>query len=193
VKLPGLLIVALLSPAPGCQARRSEPDPTTCIPSTSQLPTTSSAEELAGAYRLRLVATKGPMSGRTALGALTLQPYDSALRTLTIAGLRDTAASYVLYGSTDIALDSVGAVSAGKLDSEDPLRPGVVAVERKGALTLRLGSEANRRDVTRFDGGFTALRVLEATGNGFAGSWTSGLRLERSGGHFCAERMAEGR
>jgi hypothetical protein len=53
---------------------------------------------------------------------------------------------------------------------------------------LRLGSVANRRDVVRFDGGYTALRVRELNADGFAGSWESGTRTPSARGYFCATR-----
>jgi hypothetical protein len=152
----------------------------------------ASAEQLGGTYRLRLVATEGPNEGQAVEGTLRLRPYDRALRAVTVRGIRDTAASYVLYGSADIDLDRIGAVRPGDPTSEDPMRPGVVVIERKGTVVLRLGSEANRRDVARFDGGYTALRVRELAGDRFRGTWASGVRAQRSAGYFCAERMAEG-
>ena len=136
-----------------------------------------------------MVATEGVKAGQAAEGILSLQPYDSSLRAFTIAGIRDTAASYVHYGSTDVEPEAVGAVRPGELTSLDPMRPGAVVIQRKGIVTLRLGSEANRRDVVRFDGGFTALRVNEATGDRFAGSWTSGVSGPHSAGYFCAVRQ----
>ena len=152
----------------------------------------ASAEQLRGTHRLRLIATEGPKAGDSVEGTFRLQPYDPALRTVTVRGIRDTAASYVLYGSTDIDLDRLAAVRPGDPGSEDPMRPGVVVIERKGTVILRLGSEANRRDVVRFDGGYTALRVRELAGDRFRGTWASGVQAKRSAGFFCAERIAEG-
>ena len=163
-----------------------------CVPAAGD-PDAVAAEDLAGTYRLKLVATEGAKAGQPAEGTLRLQPLESSLRVVTIGGIRDTAASYVHYGSTDVDLEAVGAVRLGDLGSLDPKRPGVVVVERKGAITLRLGSEANRRDVARFDGGFTALRVGKVSRNGFTGSWRSGVGIQRSSaGYFCAVRRADG-
>jgi hypothetical protein len=108
-----------------------------------------------------------------------------------MGGIRDTAASNVLYGNTDVDLDNVGAVRPGDLEALDPRRPGVLVIERKGTITLRLGSDANTRGQARFDGGYTALRVAEASDGRFAGSWASGVKTQRSAGYFCAERMDE--
>jgi len=148
-----------------------------------------SAERLAGTYRVRLVATDGPKAREAVEGTLRLQPYDPALRSVTVNGIRDTAASYALYGSTDVDLDSIGAVRPGDPEVEDLMRPGVLVIERKGTVVLRLGSEANRRDVVRFDGGYTALRVRELNGDRFQGSWASGIQTQRSAGYFCARRV----
>jgi len=107
---------------------------------------------------------------------------------------QDTTNSYPLYGSTDVGLEAVGAV-AGDLSSEDPARPGVLVIQMpprsdtSGArVLLRLGADANRQDLVRFDGGYTVLRVREIAGAGFAGDWESGAPLPRAGGHFCAVR-----
>ncbi len=102
-----------------------------------------------------------------------------------------------LYGAVEIALEEVGAVVAGALGSLEPAAPGVAVLEiHDGAdgpisdLILRLGSEANRRDVVRFDGAFTALYVRRIESSGFAGRWASGVPGEEpAGGHFCAVRV----
>lgn len=187
-----VLTAAALTPIFGCQGQQRAPSPMSCAPATVG-PNAGAAEALAGNYRLKLVATAGSRAGEAAEGTLGLQPYEGSLRAVTIGGIRDTAASYVHFGSTDVDLEAVGAVRLGHLGSLDPTRPGVVMVERKGSITLRLGSEANRRDVVRFDGGFTALRVGGTTQDGFTGSWSSGVGIQRSSaGYFCAVRMAGG-
>lgn len=160
-----------------------------CTPAADSLRLAVSAEGLAGTYRLKLVATEGARAGQSAEGDLRLWPNDSAMQAVTIGGIRDVAARYVLYGSTSVNLDAVGAVRPGDLESEDASQPGVLVIERKGTVTLRLGSEANRRDVARFDGGYTALRVGTASAERFAGKWASGVRTERSAGYFCAMRV----
>jgi hypothetical protein len=148
-----------------------------------------SAERLHGSYRLQLVATKGPKSGESVEGTLRIRPYERALRAVTVNGIRDTAASYVLYGGVDVDLGRIGAIRPGDPGTEDPMRPGVLVIERKGTVVLRLGSEANRRDRARFDGGYTALRVQELDGDRFRGTWASGVRSQRSAGYFCAMRV----
>jgi hypothetical protein len=186
----GLLFLggAVVIHAVACHSRRSEPEPIRCTPPSDSARLEVAVEQLAGAYRVKLVATSGPKAGQSTDGTLRLQPNDSVLRAVMIAGIRDTSASYVLYGTAGIDLEAVGAVRPGNLASADPQQPGVLVIERKGGITLRLGSEANRRDVVRYDGGYTALRVTEASRDRFAGTWASGLGGQRSGGYFCAVR-----
>jgi hypothetical protein len=109
----------------------------------------------------------------------------------------DTTVVYAAFGTTDVDLPAVGAVKVGSTTSRDPTRPGVVVLERRTTteagpatqITLRLGSEANRREVTRFDGGYTALYVREISGDRFAGEWASGVGRTQTRGHFCATRV----
>jgi hypothetical protein len=181
----------------GCRACPAEAGPQACAPVTSSLPADASAEALAGRYRLQLVASSGANKGGTAGGALQLLPYDSSERQRRLSsGVRDTVNSYPLYGSTDMNLEAVGAV-AGDLGSVDPSRPGVLVIrmaprsDTAGVrVILRLGAEANRQDLVRFDGGYTVLRVREITGDGFGGDWESGAPMPQAGGHFCAVRTA---
>jgi hypothetical protein len=70
----------------------------------------------------------------------------------------------------------------------DPASPGVLVIQSPGRVMLRIGSEANRRGVRRFDGAYTVLRVQQSTDQGFAGTWQSGLGVDQSSGHFCANR-----
>jgi hypothetical protein len=99
-----------------------------------------------------------------------------------------------LYGSAELDLAAIDAVRVGSISSNDPAAPGVLVIERheragqppRAEITLRLGSEANRRDRQRVDGGYTALRVRELGPSGFSGTWASGLLRERSAGYFCA-------
>ena len=55
---------------------------------------------------------------------------------------------------------------------------------------LRLGSDANRLGVVRYDGGYFALTVRSLGPGGFAGTWASGGSKAGVGaeGYFCAER-----
>lgn len=183
----------LLALALACRSRPANAGPEPCAPSTGALSPGTTGDALAGSYRLQLVATSGPGTGRSTTGALSLRPSAVADRYRSWApGVRDTTSVYPLYGSLDAGLDAVGAV-AGDATSADPARPGVLVIgmparsqDAGPRIMLRLGAEANRRDAVRFDGGYTVLRVREITGGGFAGDWESGAPLPRAGGHFCA-------
>ena len=102
--------------------------------------------------------------------------------------------SVPLHGWAAIDLQSVGSLEIGDLGSRDPLSPGVLVLEQRPAfaaavaITLRLGSIANRRTgETAVDGGFTALHVTRVEDSGsFSGTWVSGIHARRVEGHFCA-------
>jgi hypothetical protein len=89
-----------------------------------------------------------------------------------------------------VNVEGVGAVRVGSLSSQDPAAPGVLVIESETttgrSILLRLGSEANRRDLVRFDGGYAVLNVLEISEASFGGTWTSGTRGPESQGFFCA-------
>jgi hypothetical protein len=101
-----------------------------------------------------------------------------------------------MYGAAELELAAVDAVQVGSISSTDPRAPGVLVIEQharagqppRADITVRLGSEANRRDRQRVDGGYTALRVQELSPSGFSGTWASGILRERSAGYFCAVR-----
>ncbi len=189
------MAVSLIA-ACGGRAETEEAAPSTCEAPTGEQADLVAGEMLAGSYRLVLVATAGDSAGATVEGALALQPHDSAMRRLTVGGREsDPSQSAPLYGTSDVVLGAVGALELGSLSSADPTRPGVVVIERReepGApparLTVRFGANANRRDLVRFDGGYTVLRVGWVDERGFGGTWESGVRGPTSGGHFCAFR-----
>jgi hypothetical protein len=186
-------IVVLLA----CRGAAGRASPEKCAPVTADLPLSSTSAGLEGEYQLRLVATSGAKTGTAVEGTLTLQSQPEALRYQTRpGGAPDTTVSHPLYGSTDLDLAAVDAVSVGSTTSTDPMQPGVLVVERYSAsrqarpatITIRLGSEANRRDRQRFDGGYTALRVRQVGPGRLAGSWSSGVTAESAAGYFCATR-----
>lgn len=181
-----------------CRAPSGRASPEDCAPATSVLPSGTSAEGLAGKYRLRLIATSGAKAGTTVEGPLALRPQSEELRyRVRPGGTADTSVQSPLFGTVDLDLDAVDAVSVGSTTSSDPLQPGVLVIEQHrrdgetptAEITMRLGSEANRRDRQRFDGGYTVLRVRETDPERLKGSWTSGVATERSAGYFCAVRM----
>lgn len=179
----------------GCRAAAGGAPPENCAPVTSVLSAESSGEELGGEYQLRLVATSGTKVGSAVDGTLRLQPQTGELRYRSRAGA-DSSVIHPLYGAVALDLGAIDAVQVGSISSTDPASPGVLVIERHertgqtpGAeITLRLGSEANRRDRQRVDGGYTALRVRQMNPSGFSGTWASGVVRERSAGYFCAVR-----
>lgn len=181
----------------GCRASSGRPSPQECAPVTSDLPATSSAEGFAGLYQLSLVATAGAKTGSEIDGVLKLQPQTAGLRyRIRPGGATDSAVVHPLYGAVEVDLKAIDAVLVGNTTSLDPMQPGVLVVERHeregqaplAEIVLRLGSDANRRDRQRVDGGYTALRVRKLSRAGFSGTWGSGVTGERSAGYFCAVR-----
>jgi hypothetical protein len=196
----GALLLGLVvgcKPQPGQAEPKDQTEMQECAPIEAELSASASADGLAGQYELRMVATSGNNTGSSADGRLELVAHDNAMRRLTLPGQSaDTTNSVPLYGNAEIDLAAVGAKHSGDLASMDPSRPGVVVFQSSAPsvagsrIVLRLGSEANRRDVLRFDGAFTVLRVKQISADGFAGAWESGAPLPESGGHFCAKKAS---
>jgi hypothetical protein len=194
-----LAIVTGCAPQPGQADPKGQVKAEACAPVSTELPADATAEGLAGEYALRMVATSGEKNGSSVDGRLQLQPHDSSMRHLALpGGVSDTATSVPLYGMADIDLSGLGAKYAGDLASVDPTRPGVAVFlssspSASGSrIMMRMGSDANRRDVLRFDGAYTVLRVRQISKDGFAGNWESGAPLPQSGGYFCATRSGGG-
>lgn len=164
-----------------------------CEAAEGDLPMDVTAQTWAGEYHLVMVATSGDSAGRSVSGTMRLMVQSEELQVPPMGSL-DDGTRMLLYGSTDIDLRVILAVEVGALDSDDPLAPGVLVIERpverdggtSMEITVRLGSEANRRGMTRFDGGYTALFVRQASTGGFAGNWASGVTGQLSSGDFCA-------
>jgi hypothetical protein len=178
-----------------CRSASGRASPEECAPVATDLPPASSVAGLAGEYRLRLVATSGAKKGAATEGTLRLDRQTDALRYRTRpGGARDSTVLHPLYGAAEVDLASIDAVLVGSTTSLDPMRPGVLVMERHAApgqpprseIIIRLGSDANRRDRQRFDGGYTALRVRQVGPGRLAGSWSSGVTAERAAGYFCA-------
>ncbi|KPJ88603.1 MAG: hypothetical protein AMS18_13375 [Gemmatimonas sp. SG8_17] len=170
-----------------CGSQQAELHLPQCGPREGVLSTDVRAEDLVGEYDLLLIARTGEETGSRVAGELVLQPYVTA---------RDAAVPFRLTGTAVIGLEQVGAVRLGDLMSRDTVAPGVAVLERRvGAaggevseITLRLGSLANQRNNTRFDGAYTALRVTWVDKAGFGGTWASGVAGPESAGYFCAFR-----
>jgi hypothetical protein len=181
-----LSAAALIAACGGANAGQA--DPQACAPVDSA-ESDLAAADLAASYSIRLIATSGAKEGAAAVGTLELMPQDSAYQSMERSdGVADTTFSFPLYGTASVDFASLGATTPGDPGSSDPLSPGVLVIERPNGLMLRLGSEANRRGVRRFDGGYTVLEVRQVTDSGFAGTWRSGVALEQAGGHFCAAK-----
>lgn len=178
--------LALLAACGGAKAEQA--DPQACAPIEAPDPGVE-AVGLAGEYSVRLIATSGTKEGGSAGGRLALMEQDSAYQSLERPdGSVDTTFTYPLYGSAEVEFAAVGATVPGDPGSSDPLSPGVLVIERPGGVLLRVGSDANRRGMRRFDGSYTVLEVQQVTEAGFAGTWRSGVGLEQSAGYFCAAK-----
>jgi hypothetical protein len=162
-----------------------------CVPPAGPVANDASLEGRAGEYRLTMVEQVDGSPARTTSGSLTLLAQVESLRQFAGgAGGSIPGVTSPLFGSTDVNVEGVGAVRVGSLSSEDLESPGVLVIESEtGAgpsILLRLGSDANRRDLVRFDGGYAVLTVVEITEESFSGTWLSGARGPDSEGFFCA-------
>ena len=188
--------------SPSADARSTAGD---CAPATERLPSDATADGLAGEYRVRIVATAGAKTGapipgpNAAIAALVASGLPT--REFTFLGFltkksgarRKTLAALIAEGRTVVVYESP--YRTGDLLSLDPLAPGVLVLERHpirpdapAEIMLRLGSDANRRGVVRYDGGYFALTVRRIGAGEFAGTWASGVATGGAEGYFCAER-----
>ena len=194
MRIAGTWFFVVVAGVLGCRSNQSQVAAApACQAAEGDLPMGVSAQAWAGEYRLVMVATTGDSAGRSASGTMRLMVQSEELQVPPM-GSADDGTRMPLYGTTDIDLPAILAVEIGVLDSDDPIAPGVLViarpVERDGRtsteITIRFGSEANRRGLTRFDGGYTALFVRQAGTGSFAGNWASGVTGQLSSGHFCA-------
>lgn len=176
---------AVVLALPGCAARSPAPeafDATSCRDGWSDSGSLSRVDRLEGRFQLRMSADKGPLAGQAAFGELALVRRDSA--------------GVPLYGWTSLDPAAVGAHRLGDPGSRDPAAPGVLVLTSYRAadtqagtsVTLRLGSQANRSDIIRFDGAYTALHVRGIDRDAFGGDWASGVEGPEASGSFCAVR-----
>jgi hypothetical protein len=164
-----------------------------CAPAAGELPAGARADSLAGEFRLTLVAASGPAAGRSVEGRLRLRPFGATPPPVAAAA----GVAYPLFGGTDVALATVGAIAPGDVKRDDPAAPGVLAMQwrradvpaGRGEITLRMGADANRGDALRFDGTRMALFLTSISPARFAGRWESGGGEQRAGGYFCAVRV----
>lgn len=157
--------------------------PASCAPTGGVLASDASMAPMSGSYTLTMVA-----GDSRATGSLTLSEQPDDMR-------RMQDAVTPLGGPVDIDLVSVGAQDMRMLDSTDPAAPGALVLESDGSegrtVLVRLGGEANRRDVRSFDGAYAVLSVQAIVDGGFSGSWWSGVRDARSEGYFCAMKIVD--
>lgn len=175
--------VLVASAACGGAAPAAHLAPATCGPTMDVLGPGATLQEMSGSYTLTMVGADGRTSG-----SLMLREQPAELRTMMDA---DTP----LGGSVEIDLAAVDAQTVRMLDSTDPAAPGALVLESDGSegrtILVRLGSEANRRDVQAFDGAYAVLSVRAIEEGGFSGAWWSGVRDVRTEGYFCAMREAQ--
>ena len=180
-----LVAVAAGLVSAGCSSNQPpEPalDPGVCRNAVSDPASLVRVADLGGDYALELTARSGERSGATAQGLLTLVTRDSV--------------GVPFYGWTDLQPDEVGAHRLGDPSSTDRSAPGVLALTSPDAadpaspssITLRIGSQANRSDIVRFDGAYTALYVRWIADGNFGGDWASGVTGPEAEGAFCAVR-----
>lgn len=167
-----------------------------CEAAEGILPHAFDVAGMAGDYTLRLYATHGDSAGRDVAGTLHLVLQADSLREYEmISGPVSTTMVTPLYGSADVKLSAVGAVTEGGLASTDPVKPGVAVIERHVdlgvELTLRFGSLSNMRGRTVFDGAYMALSAKWGGSDRFGGSWGSGVMASSTQGYFCADRVEE--
>ena len=192
VRVSGMLALTIATLA--CAGHgRSGAAAVECRPVEGPFTATAPWDSLAGTWQLTLVAGSGPMAGHREEGALWLQAQDTALRRVDRPG--PTTVTVPVIGTTDIALEQVGAVRMGDVRSADPLQPGVamwVSQTPDGSVSavMRIGQEAIRSNLLRFDGGYTALFLRQVSVNAIRGGWASGVSTETVSGYFCAERVA---
>lgn len=177
---------------PGADTAGRENTPVAeCVPPEGPLAAEASLAGRVGDYRLTMVERVDGTPTRTVEGSLVLLTQVAPFRLFEGSGGESIpGVTSPLFGSTDINLEAVGAVRVGDLSSLDPAAPGVLVIESETgtspSILLRFGSEANRRDLVRFDGGYAVLTVIEIATGSFGGTWSSGVRGPDAEGFFCA-------
>lgn len=188
----GLLALLLLGNACGGRNRSSAVSSAEeCRAVESRIAANTPWDSLPGSWRLTLVSPSGT-AGQSVQGTMTLHAQEAALRRVERAGA--TAVSVPVIGATDIALEQVGAVRLGDLNSTAPNQPGLAiwvseATDGNVSAVLRIGQEAIHSDLLRFDGGYTALYLRQVSANSIRGDWASGVTRKEASGYFCADRV----
>jgi len=191
-----IALAALPAAVAACAARGGQSAPVAevpCVPVDAVALAGTPWDSLAGQWRLTLVASRGPMAGRSVWGVLSLRQQEAALRQMDRPG--PATVTVPLIGSTDIRLEEVAAVRMGNLLSTSPQRPGTSVWVSRGADgvvsgVLRLGQEEIGSRLQPFDAGYTALFLRRVGVSAIHGGWASGAPEEVASGHFCAVRTA---
>lgn len=163
-----------------------------CEAPTGVLGPAASLDGRTGEYSLTLVERAPAADARSVRGNLVLREQGAGLRRFVGSGGGPIPRVVApLFGFAEVRVEAVGALRVGDLSSSDPAAPGVLVIESETdqgpSILLRFGSDANRRDIVDFEGGFTVLEVREIGDDRFSGVWTSGARGPETRGHFCAE------
>jgi hypothetical protein len=178
----------------GCGGGAPSPAEVRCEPVDAAARPEGDARTMAGSYRLTLIATSGPAEGRSVYGTLRLTPFARPASPPAGTGADPI---YHHYGGAELEIAAVGAVAPGAVAPETPSAPGVLVMEwdagQGRTIALRFGSEANRRELLRFDGAHLTLFVRSMGTDRFAGRWESGDGERTASGHFCAARTAPDR
>jgi hypothetical protein len=151
---------------------------------------------MTGRFILTLVATAGPRAGQTTAGYLTLRAVPE--------GTPGPApgARTAFIGTTEIGLETVGALRLGDTGSSDPRAPGVAVYEQRAAtgvptVTARIGSVITAPPtpgLVQIEGSYMVLFVRNVGSPGFTGGWASaegGTMGNEARGHFCAVRVTD--
>ena len=167
----------------------------TCAEPIGSLEAAASLNDWAGEYTLTMVGGADGEEARSVQGTLILHEQADDLRYFSGSGGNAIpGVTAPLFGTADVPVEAVGALRVGDLMSTDPAAPGVLVIESETPqgpnILLRFGSDANRRDMVRFDGGYTVLELREIGDDGFGGTWTSGIQRLGAAGYFCAVRVA---
>jgi hypothetical protein len=156
---------------------RSQSATVACAPSTGDLTKDAKIASLLGTYRVAMVATSGPKTGKRVEGSMQF-----------FAGPN----SATLSGTSAVIIDSVGAIAPGESNFltatvwEKPMVSGTVP-----AITIRFGTTATSNGAQPIEGSYTAIQLTSLTADRFTGTWSSaegGKPMESSGGYICAEK-----
>jgi hypothetical protein len=158
--------------------------------------------DLAGRWRLELVADTGRATGRSLSADLVLRPTTPAQRAgkSVITGKPVIDDGYAFWGTLSTDLRRLGALPSGHLTSNDPAVPGVrvyVRRERPGTepfldLSIQLRAQPPYDHwETVLDGDFNGFQVQAMDRDMMAGTWESsgGEMAVSARGRFCGRRV----